>query len=294
MNRIEILGVPVDVLKIEELEKVFLSVLEKKGTKQIVFLTIWDLIKACRKKSEFCECLKSASIILPVSKTILFGAKVLKKEIPVRYNPFTTTISLLSTLENYSKSMFLFGGRKKALLTAEKNVRTTFPGLQIVGRYVGYYPKSVEVDIVTGLYKSSPSLVLVADGIKEKNLWAYNRRNKFKDSVFLYYRDIIGIFSERVRRPSEKTFEKGHEFRMEVIKNPLKLFLVFPFLWYIIKLLYVRLFKVTDETGGVVTVQPAVTENAGKKSSHASQSGSNFRDGDDGQPTTPVDFDVSD
>ena len=182
MNRIEILGVPVDVLKVEELEKEFLSVLEKKGTKQIVFLTIWDLIKASRKNSALCECLKTASIILPISKTILFGAKI------------------LSTLENYSKSLFLFGGRKKALLTAEKNVRTTFSGLQIVGRYIGYYPKSIEDDIVTGLYKSSPALVLVSDGIKEKNLWAYNRRNKFKDSVFLYYRDIIGIFSERVRR----------------------------------------------------------------------------------------------
>ncbi|MBQ3670470.1 MAG: WecB/TagA/CpsF family glycosyltransferase [Treponema sp.] len=286
MNRIEILGVPVDVVKVEDLEKEFLLVLEKKGTKQIVFLTIWDLIKASRKKSELRDCLNSASIILPISKTILFGAKVLKKEVPVRYNPFTTTISLLSTLENYSKSLFLFGGRKKALLTAEKNVHTTFSGLQIVGRYIGYYPKSVEDDIVMGLYKSSPSLALVADGIKEKNLWAYHRRNKFKDSVFLYYRDIIGIFSERIRRPSEKTFEKGHEFRMELVRNPLKLFLLFPFLWYIIKLLYVRLFKITDGTGDIVTVPSVAAENA-EKSPKTTQ-------GDDDQPSAPVDFDVSD
>lgn len=243
MNRIEILGVPVDIVKLDELESDFLKVVDQKGTKQIVFLTIWDLIKASRKKSELKDCLNSASMILPVSKSILFGAKFLKKDVPVRYNPFTTTISLLSTLENYSKSLFLLGGRKKALLTAERNVHTTFAELPIVGRYVGYFPKSVEENVVMGLYKSSPALVLIGDGIKEKNLWAYNRRNQFKDSVFLYYKNIIGIFSERAYRPSEKTFENGNEIWGEVLRNPAKIFLIFPYLFYILKLICARLFK---------------------------------------------------
>ena len=42
MERIEVLGVPVDIVKIEELEGEVLKILEKKGTKQIVFLTVWD------------------------------------------------------------------------------------------------------------------------------------------------------------------------------------------------------------------------------------------------------------
>ena len=55
-------------------------------------------------------------------------------------------------------------------MKTEKNVRDTFPGLKIVGRYVGYYPKQDEDDIVQAIFKSQPSLVLVSDGIKDKNV----------------------------------------------------------------------------------------------------------------------------
>ena len=74
-------------------------------------------------------------------------------------------------MESHYKSLYLLGGHKKSLMQAERNVRETFPNLAIVGRYVGYYPRSIEPDIVQAIYKASPSLVLLSEGIKEKNLW---------------------------------------------------------------------------------------------------------------------------
>ena len=40
-----------------------------------------------------------------------------------------------------------------------------------------------------------------------------------------------------------KVFEKGHEVWGEIIRNPLRIFLIFPFLWYIILLVWTKLFK---------------------------------------------------
>ena len=68
MKRIELLGVPVDICQPEEIEEVFLKILDKSGTKQIVFLSIWDLLKAKNKKKELSACLETADLILPVSK----------------------------------------------------------------------------------------------------------------------------------------------------------------------------------------------------------------------------------
>lgn len=243
LKRIKLLNVPVDVCKIEDMEDAILEILSKPGTKQIVFLSIWDLLKARNKKSDFYQCLNSADLILPVSKSIVNGAKFLKLDVPVRYNPFSAVITVMSIMEEHCKSLYLLGGHKKPLMKAEQNVRQTFPELQIVGRYVGYYPKSVENDIVQAIYKSSPSLVLTGDGIREKNLWSYNRRNNFSSSVFLHYKDAIGIFSDRIKRVREETFDKGLEIWHEIAHNPLKLFLVFPFLRYILLLVWYRLFK---------------------------------------------------
>ena len=242
IQRIKVLDVPVDICEAQDIEEKILEMEAQPGTKQIVFLSVWDLLRA-RRKGDYARCVQNADLILPISKSILKGAKKLKQPIPVRYNPFNAIISILSVLESHYKSLYMLGGRKKTLMAAEKNVRATFKDLQIVGRYVGFYPKQVENDIVQAIYKASPSLVLVSEGIKEKDGWAYNRRNSFSSSIFLYQKDIIGIFGERITRISEKKFDKGLEILDEIKHNPLKIFLIFPYMKYRILLIWYRLLK---------------------------------------------------
>ncbi|MCR5724872.1 MAG: WecB/TagA/CpsF family glycosyltransferase [Treponema sp.] len=243
VQRIDLLGVPVDVCQPEELESEILEMLAKPGTKQIVFLSVWKLLRARRKRGDFGSCIKSADLILPVSKSILTAAKFLKLTVPVRYNPFTATISILSVIDQHYKSLYLLGGRDKTLFRTEKNVHETFTGIQIVGRFTGYYRKQLEGDIVQSIYKSSPSLALISEGIKEQDLWSYRRRNSFSSSIFLHYKDAFGIFSDRIRRVDEKTFEKGREIWYEIVRNPLKILLAFPFFGFILITLWYRIFR---------------------------------------------------
>lgn len=243
LKRIDLLGVPVDVCNLEDMDGAILELLAKPGTKHIVFLSIWDLLKGRNQKKSFSKYLKSADLILPVSKSILWGARFLKKTEPVRYNPFSAVISILSAMENHYKSLFLLGGRRKSLQKAESNVRSTFPNLQIVGRYVGYYPKEVEEDIVQAIYKSSPSLVIVSDGIKEKISGLITGAIIFLRAFFCIIVIALNFFSERVKRVDERTFERGLEIWPEIFRNPLKLFLIFPYIRYIILVVWYRLFK---------------------------------------------------
>ena len=53
---------------------------------------------------------------------------------------------------------------------------------------------------------------------------------------------ILNDFADAVVM-GEKTFEKGHEIFWEIAHNPLKIFLVFPYIRYIILLVWYRLFK---------------------------------------------------
>lgn len=242
LEKVDIIGVPMHIVRPEKLEETILELLANSGTKQIVFLSVWNLLKA-RGKNDYAECVRNADLVLPVSKSILWAAEFLKRTQPSRYNPFTFVIDFFSVLESRFKSVYLLGGHKKSLEKAESNVRATFPKLQVVGRYTGYFSKQMEQPVVQAIYKSSPSLVLVSEGVKEKDLWAYRRRNQFSNSTFFYYRDCIGIFSERIKRIDEKTFDKGHEIYLDVFRNPLKLFLIFPFLYFVFVVFWYRFFK---------------------------------------------------
>lgn len=246
-TRIDVIGVPVDVVKPENLEDVIFSLYEKAGTKQIVFLSVWGLLKA-KRNDVYMQCLKNAALVLPVSKSIIKGAAFLKRPVPIRYNPFSTIISILTFLESRYKSVYLLGGKKSSLMDSERNIRATYPGLQVVGRYVGYYPRSVEKDIISAVYKANPALVLIGDGIRHGEIWPFENRNQFGTSFFIYFKDILGILSARKKRISKETFEKGKEIWSEIIRNPLKIFLGFSFLWYKILLLGWRIFKINKKS----------------------------------------------
>ena len=242
IQRITIADVPVDIIRQEDMEAAVLALLEKPGAKQIVFLSVWGLLKA-RRKGTFRDAVTNADLILPVSKSIIKGALFLKKAPPLRYNPFTAVIQILSILDSHFKSLYLFGAHPETLRAAERNVRATFPTLHLVGRCAGYYRKSAEDNVIKAIYKAAPSLVLIGDGIKEKDCWPYSRRNSFLSSIFLYYRESIGIFSKRIKRVDERAFDRGHEIFFEILHNPLKVFLIFPFIWYALLLLWERFFK---------------------------------------------------
>ena len=241
-QRINILGVPVDIVKHEDMENLLFQLHEEAGIKQVIFLSVWDLLKA-KTNSNYLNCLKNAALVLPISKSIVKGAKFLKLPLPERYNPFYTIISFMTALETRYKSLYLLGGHKGSLRDSEKNIRATYPGLQIVGRYVGYFHKSIEKDIISAIYKANPVLVLVSDGIPKGECWIYDRRNQFGSSIFVYNKDILNIFSLRKKRVPKETFQNGREIWYEVVHNPLKIFLIFPFIWYKFLLLCARLFK---------------------------------------------------
>lgn len=242
VERIKMMGVPIDICSPDNLENEILELLAKPGTKQIVFLSLWDFLRV-KSKGDYSDCVKNASLVLPVSKSILTGARFLKKAVPVRYNPFDAIIQILSILETHYKTLYMLGSNKKNLNKAESNVRATFPGLRIVGKCVGFYPKSREDDIIQAIHKAQPSLVLVSDGIKEKNCWSWNRRSRFSSSIFLYFKDTFGIFSGKIKRISEKTYSKGLEFFVELVRNPFKIFFIFLYVYYILKLIVYKFVK---------------------------------------------------
>jgi N-acetylglucosaminyldiphosphoundecaprenol N-acetyl-beta-D-mannosaminyltransferase len=224
------------------MEATIFTLLEKPGPKQIIFLSVWDFLKA-RRKNNFGECVRTADLVLPVSKSILRGAAFLGYPPLLRYNPFATVISILSILETHFKSLYLLGGRKKKLLEAERNLKGTFRNLHVLGRFIGHYKKTMEDSVVTAINKATPSLVLVAERVPDRLCWAFKRRNKLSAGIYLYYPEAIAVFSKAKKHISQDAFDKGMEMWFAITKNPFKVFLIFPYLHYLLLLLGEKLFR---------------------------------------------------
>jgi N-acetylglucosaminyldiphosphoundecaprenol N-acetyl-beta-D-mannosaminyltransferase len=241
-ERVDFLKVPIDIVEPGQLGLLILKLLAEGKEQNIILLSLWDLLRA-RRNAEYRDYVKKAALVIPISKSIISGIRFLLRKQAVRYMPFNFVISLLRTLESSEFSCYFLGGKKRILIKIEKNIRETFPGLRVVGRYPGSFRRQDEPTIIEAIRKASPSLLLVGKGVRGGERWIARNNKRLGKGLRLWCSDLFDVFAERKRHPSAASFELGFEWIGYCLQNPVKLLRIFPFIYYNFLLLIYKIFK---------------------------------------------------
>jgi len=231
IKRKRFLGIPVDIADPDSVYKTIEGFLQDGGKHQIVLLTVDKILKA-RMDQEYNRLIREASLILPVSSGIIHGAHFHNKGELTRYNPYEFIIKLFMIVEKFGKTAYLLGSRKEDLQEAERNLKVSFPMLKIIGRFAGYFNKTMEEKIVLTIKKSSPSLLVVGKGVKGKEKWIIKNKKEFNPGIYLWIDNYLEVFSGREKKISKKIFSLGLESLSGFFSRPWKIFRIFPFLYF--------------------------------------------------------------
>jgi N-acetylglucosaminyldiphosphoundecaprenol N-acetyl-beta-D-mannosaminyltransferase len=242
VKRIKVLNVPVDCFEPDMAGPVITRLLENGEHNQVVLLGLRGLLRA-RRDPEFMRCLRDAALVLPVSLPIVRGARFLGTGSPSLINTFEHTIRILSVIEKIKGSVYLLGARKAVLEVAEENLRGSFHGIRVVGRFYGYFPKSVEGDIVTAIKKSAPSMVLVGSGVPGKDKWILKHRKDLNPGISLWAGNCFEIFAGREKQVSRRLHAAGLGVLSGIARRPWRLGVIFPYLYYLVLLLGYKIFR---------------------------------------------------
>jgi N-acetylglucosaminyldiphosphoundecaprenol N-acetyl-beta-D-mannosaminyltransferase len=240
-ERINFLKVPIDMVPHDQLGPVVYELLGRGEGQNVVLLSLMDLLRA-RRNGEYREYVRNAALVIPISKSIVGGIRFLTGKRVVRYMPFDLAVSLLTILEEREFSLFLLGGKLRVLRKTESNIRQTFPRLHIVGRFPGSFKRQEEGVVVEAIRKAAASLLLVGRGVRGEERWIARHSGALNPGLRLWCSDLYDVFTERRRRPSRKTFDRGLEFAGYCFQSPLKIFRVFPYFYYKALLLCHKLF----------------------------------------------------
>ena len=247
-ERVEFLKVPVDIVAPDQLSSIVYDLLKTKKEHNIVLLSLWDLLRA-RRNGEYRSYVLKATLIIPISKSLVSGLKFLSGKKAHRYMPFDFIVSILTILENREFTSYLLGGKRKILQKTEQNIRQTFPKLRVVGRFPGYFKRHEEPTIIKAIKKSSPSLLLVGRGVRGKERWISRNNLVLGEGMRLWCSDIFDVFAEKKKHPSRSAFNAGLEWIGYCFQSPFKFFRIFPYIGYKFLLLFYKLFKKQGITG---------------------------------------------
>lgn len=229
VRRISVLKVPVDIIQPEDVAEVIEELYADGKNHQIVLLSAADLLKA-RRSGEYRTLVSGASLVVPISKSIVKAARFTRRPEPVRYEPFDFIIRVLSALERRGKTVYLFGSSPSSLVKAEKNIKATFKGLGVIGRHSAHIPRGFMPKIVEAIRKSTPTLLLVGRGVPGGEKWIPRNLKNFGAGLYLWCSDVLDVFAERRSRPPAGLFKSGMEWLHYLPRHPARAFRVFSLL----------------------------------------------------------------
>lgn len=247
VERTDVLRIPLHSMADTDIPEVVNALLAENGVSQIILLRWWDLMRT-RADRELRRCARDAALSLPVSKSVVAGARFLRHAHPPRHLPFDLVIRLLGALEDNQRSVYILGGTPLSLRVAEQNLRETFPGLRFVGRYTGYFNRAVESDIITAIRKASPDFILLGGGVAAGDKWISRHRDEIGSCIALCSPETFDIFAERRQRTSRAAFRRGLDFLPQFMRRPWRILRLPVFLWYLVLLLVFKVFRIPGPT----------------------------------------------
>lgn len=242
LSRYRVLDLPIDDLPEDSIPNALSQMLGDGEVHQIVLLSLWDLMRA-RRDSEFRRLVANASLVVPTTAGVVHGAKFLRQGEPARYTSFDFVVRLLGALEKLNGSLYILGGSRDELRIVEDNLRQTFPGARLVGRYAGDYPKTMEAGIVTAIRKAAPNLLLAGTRLPGRDKWLFRRRQSFAPGVFIYSGECFDVFAEKRRRPARSVAAQRVIRLVRTLWHPWRIVALPIYGWYWIRLFLRRITK---------------------------------------------------
>jgi len=215
MNRIEILGLPLDPVGFEEALTKIEGFLETEPLDPVVTLNP-ELVVRAQNDPRLVQAVKNASLVTADGVGILWAAKRLYGiELKERVPGVELTEALLSRGGD-RLSVFFLGGRPGVAERAAKTAEARW-GVRVAGAHHGYFedPKPV----VQAVQKASPDLLLVGLGERQET-FIEEHRNALGARVAIGVGGTLDVLAGTARRAPAWTRRLGLEWAWRVGTDP--------------------------------------------------------------------------
>lgn len=219
MDRINILGINVDMVTISEAVDKIISFL--KGDKvHTVYTPNSEIIMEAHRDPDFTKVLNEADLMTADGIGVVYASKYLKKPLKERAAGYDIARLLLQKLNYTNHKLFLFGGKPGVAELAKENMKRDYPELNIAGTRNGYFSEEENDDIIAQINASGADLLFVCLGAPRQEKWIYENKDKLNVKVAMGVGGSIDVFAGTVQRAPDFFCKTGLEWFYRLMKEP--------------------------------------------------------------------------
>ncbi|MDR1136099.1 MAG: WecB/TagA/CpsF family glycosyltransferase [Clostridiales Family XIII bacterium] len=244
-ERVEILGVPVDMISLDDAMKSFMLLMVKElrpynykePCAYIVTPNSEIIWSASRHDIVLKEIIEDADLIIPDGVGIVHASKIMGLPLQERVTGIDFLYNALEWISMSRGKPYFLGGKPGVAEMAAANMMKKYPGLNIVGFRDGYFTEEDEAGIVEEINASGADFLCVALGSPKQERFIYRNRGALEVKVAIGVGGSFDVMAGALKRAPEFYRKHGLEwlFRLKQQPSRIKRMVVLPL--FLIKVL---------------------------------------------------------
>ena len=223
MKKVNILGVLVDKVNIEEaVEKIFTMLSEKRP--HAVFTPNSEIIMTAYKDEEFREILNNADMLTADGIGVVYASKILNNPIEERAAGFDIACGVIDRIAESGHGLYLFGGKPGVAEIAKENLEKKYPFIRVLGTHDGYFDEAKVPEIIEDINNSGADILFVCLGAPAQEKWIHNNMHKLNVRVCMGVGGSIDVLAGVAERAPQKWCDMGLEWLYRLLKQPKRFF----------------------------------------------------------------------
>jgi N-acetylglucosaminyldiphosphoundecaprenol N-acetyl-beta-D-mannosaminyltransferase len=218
-RKVEILGIRIDNLTMAEAIDWIGHRLSAEGQALICMTNAHCANVSCVNPA-YQRTLLNSGLNLADGIGVRLAAKI--KRTPIRQNVNGTDLfpRLCAMLQNESASIYLLGGRPGVAARVAEWIGSQYPNTVVAGFRDGYFTPGEEDAVTEVIRASGASIVLVAMGVPQQELWIQRNLPRMGAKVVIGVGGLFDFYSGRIPRAPEWMREIGFEWVYRLLQEP--------------------------------------------------------------------------
>ncbi|HEX6710620.1 MAG TPA: WecB/TagA/CpsF family glycosyltransferase [Rubrobacter sp.] len=226
VSRVDVLGVGVDPISVEELQAE-IKRLVRGGEMGLVLNVNAHCLNLCYDEPPLRKFFNGADVVFCDGAGVMLAARLLGRRIPARITYADWAWRLAAFAEAEGLSLFLLGAGPGVAEEAARRLKERHPALDLSGVRHGYFDHaagSQENEAVLREIKAArPDILLVGLGMPLQEIWLMENRHRIEAGVALTGGAVFDYVSGSLRRGPRLLTDNGLEWLARLLVEPRRL-----------------------------------------------------------------------
>jgi N-acetylglucosaminyldiphosphoundecaprenol N-acetyl-beta-D-mannosaminyltransferase len=217
--RAEFLGVPIDLLTLDQTVARAVDAMLMKQPVQHVAINVAKLVNTRRDaelKRDVCE----SHIVGIDGMGIVWGARAMGIDVPERVSGVDLMEKLLETSSLLDFRPYFLGAKQNVLERAVETAIERWPGLRFAGYRNGYFTEDEEPEVVEAIKRTAPDCLFIAMPTPRKERFLHKYRDELRVPFIMGVGGSIDVLAGHVSRAPERMQRAGLEWLYRTYQEP--------------------------------------------------------------------------